>query len=112
MVEAVILDIAINKAISNELAFDLSDLRKLREETEKVCDDLKDQRDNLKKGLEELRKDWKTPGGDYFFSKIDDEWESSVTKFISTISKFEEILRDSIEKYKEVEDKAANVEFE
>lgn len=96
---------------AKELTFDLDDLTKLLKETETVCKDLEKQRDNLKKGLEQLRKDWRTPGGSYFFSELDDDWESSVTKFISTISKFEEILKDSIEKFRTVEEKVASIEL-
>lgn len=97
---------------AKELTFDLDDLAKLQKETETVCKDLKEQRDSLRKGLEQLRKDWQTPAGNYFFSQLDDDWESSVAKFIRTISKFDEILKDSIEKFRRVEEKAASIEFE
>lgn len=97
---------------AKELTFDLDELKELRDGTEEVCKKLINQRDSLKKGLEQLRKDWKTPCGNYFFSQLDDDWESDVAKFISTISMFKDILSDSIEKFKKVEDKADSIKFE
>lgn len=98
-------------ASSEELTFDLDQLMQLRDKTKNVCDDLKAQRDSLKKGLDELRKDWRTDAGNYFFEKIDVDWESEIIKFENTISMFEEILDDAINQFEEVVSKAETIKL-
>lgn len=93
------------------LAFDLTDLKALRDQTSAVCEDLKTQRDSLKAGLDQLRKDWNTPAGQYFFSQIDADWKQKVIKFENTIAVFEEVLSDAITQYEAVLKKAKAIEM-
>lgn len=92
--------------MASKLAFDLNDLRELLKATEKLSDDLTKQKESLMQGLEELRRDWQTPAGSYFFENIDDSWEGDVKKFIETIDVFGKILKDAYEQFLEVQDKA------
>lgn len=92
--------------MASKLAFDLDDLRKLLKATEDLKDNLTKQKDSLKQGLEELRHDWQTPAGSYFFENIDDSWEGDVEKFLKTIDVFREIIEDACEQFQEVQNKA------
>ena len=96
-------------ASDKEVAFDIDQLKQLRDHTKSVRKKLDDQRNNLKKGLDELRKDWKTNAGNYFFEKIDVDWEAEIVKFENTISMFEEILNDAISQFEEVVFKAESI---
>lgn len=98
--------------VNHELAFDLDDLRTLQTRTESVCSELCEQRDKLKAGLEQLRKDWNTEGGRYFFEQIDTDWETEVTKFENTLTVFSEVLADAIEQFEEVLEKAKTVKID
>lgn len=98
--------------VNHELAFNLDELRELQSNTNEVCDELRTQRDNLKKGLEQLRKDWNTDAGRYFFDQIDMDWEAEVTKFENTLALFSEILADAIEQFETVLEKAETVKVD
>lgn len=95
-----------------ELAFDISDFDSLIKKTEKMREDLEEQKTDLEQGLEELRKDWRTPAGKYFFEQLDGSWEEEVAKFINTISIFEEILKNAKKELQEVEDKAKSIKID
>ena len=97
--------------INHELAFDLEDLKELRDNTKTVCESLGEQRDSLKKGLDQLRKDWNTDAGRYFFEQIDTEWELDVKKFEDTLAIFEEVLTDAIEQFEQVLEKAESIKI-
>lgn len=97
--------------INHELAFNLDDLVMLHMQTETVCEDLHDQRDNLAKGLEQLRQEWNTPAGRYFFEQFDTDWEAEVKKFESTLNIFEEVLKDAIDEFQKVVDKADSIQL-
>ena len=97
--------------INHELAFNLDDLEKLRKQTETVCKDLREQRDNLEKGLTQLRQEWNTPAGRYFFEQFDTDWEAEVKKFENTLKIFEEILKDAIDEFQKVVDKADSIQL-
>lgn len=97
--------------VNHELAFNLDELRELKSNTETVCDELCEQRQSLKEGLEQLRKDWNTNGGRYFFEQIDTAWEAEVTKFENTLAVFSEVLTDAIEQFEEVLEEAKTVKI-
>lgn len=94
------------------LAFDLDELKQLKEHTGQVCDTLKTESTQLKTGLETLRKDWNTPAGSYFFSNIDGDWESEVKKFEDTLLKFQELIGHAIEEFEKVVEKAAQLNID
>lgn len=98
--------------INNKLAFDLEDLKELRDNTKTVCDSLCEQRDSLKKGLDQLRKDWNTDAGRYFFEQIDANWEADIKKFEDTLAVFEEVLEDAIEQFEKVVEKAKSIQID
>lgn len=97
--------------INHELAFDLEDLKELRNSTKTVCKDLCEQRDSLKKGLDQLRKDWNTDAGRFFFEQIDTDWEQKVKKFEDTLAVFEDVLTDAIEQFETVLEKAESIKI-
>ena len=98
--------------INHELAFDLADLKELQNNTKTVCDSLCEQRDSLKKGLNQLRKDWNTDAGRFFFEQIDTDWEANVKKFEDTLTVFEEVLTDAIEQFEAVLKKAESIKID
>lgn len=97
--------------INHELAFDLQDLTALRDSTETVREDLLKQKQQLKDGLDQLRTDWNTNAGRYFFEQLDENWEDNVTKFEATLDVFKEVLTDAIEEFQKVVDKAETLKF-
>lgn len=98
--------------VNHELAFNLDELRELQDSTGKVCSELSEQRKSLKEGLEQLRKDWDTNGGRYFFKQIDTDWEAEVTKFENTLAVFSEVLADAIEQFEEILEEAKTVKID
>lgn len=98
--------------INHELAFDLENLKKLRNHTKIVCKSLCEQHDNFKKGLDQLRKDWNTDAGRYFFKQVDTDWESNIKKFENTLMIFEEVLTDAIEQFEMVLEKAKSIKID
>lgn len=96
-------------ASDKQLTFNVDELNQLKEDTAKLCDSLEENRNSLKEGLEQLRKDWQTPAGAYFFESIDVDWESQIQKFIDTVTVFESILKDAVNELKAVEDKASRI---
>lgn len=97
---------------NHELAFDLDDLKKLRDDTKTVCGDLCVQRDNLKKGLQQLRKEWNTEAGRFFFDQIDTNWESNIKKYENTLNVFEEVLTDAINQFEKVVEEAEKIQID
>ena len=60
----------------------------------------------MKKGLEQLRKDWQTPAGRYFFESLDAEWEIDINKFVRTIDMFAVVLQNTIDEFKALVEEA------
>lgn len=85
--------------INHELAFNLEDLKNLRTQTQNVLEDIREQRIDLKDGLNQLRKDWNTNAGRYFFENLDRDWDSQVQMFEHTLVIFEEVLTDAITQF-------------
>lgn len=85
--------------INHELAFNLEDLKNLRTQTQNVLEDIREQRMDLKDGLNQLRKDWNTNAGREFFKNLDRDWESQAQMFEHTLVIFEEVLTDAITQF-------------
>lgn len=92
-------------ASDKQLAFNLDDLRKLSENTDHICIALNENRESLKAGLDQLRVDWQTDGGRYFFNSIDQDWEQQVVKFEQTIKLFKSVIDDTITEFEKVKEK-------
>lgn len=74
--------------------------------------DLCVQRDNLKKGLQQLRKEWNTEAGRFFFDQIDTNWESNIKKYENTLNVFEEVLTDAINQFEKVVEEADKIQID
>ena len=96
-------------ASDHQLAFNLDDLRKLSESTDQVCSSLIENKNSLKAGLDQLRIDWQTDGGRYFFSCIDQDWEKQVDKFEDTIKTFKSVIDDAIAEFEKVKEKTDQI---
>ena len=64
-------------------------------------------RDAMRSGLEQVRKDWASEGGDAFFESIDNDWETSVQNCIDVLGDLSASLKDAITKYNEISDNAS-----
>ncbi len=96
-------------ASDSKLAFDLDQLKKLRDKTESIKITINEQRNSLITGLIHLRKDWRTPAGDYFFRSLDADWENNIDKFLETMERFNVVLNNAITEFEKVVDKANSI---
>lgn len=97
---------------NHELAFDLDNLKELRDGTTTVCSNLRVQRDNLTKGLQQLRKEWNTEAGRFFFDQVDTNWESDIKKYENTLNVFENVLSDAIDQFEKVVEEADKIQID
>ncbi len=65
-------------------------------------------RDAMRSGLEQIRKDWASEGGDAFFESIDNDWEVSVQNCIDVLGDLSTALKDAITKYDEISNNASD----
>lgn len=87
-----------------ELSFDVDDFSKIATQAETSKSDLLKQRDDAVRSIEELRKNWNTPGGRKFFESLDSDWAADVQKYVKTMDAFIDVMDEVITCFREIEE--------
>lgn len=88
--------------MASELKFDIEKLQAMRKKCQEAEDDMEELKNDLKKGLEQLREDWQTDAGRKFFANSDYDWETQVEQYKQTIRRIRGLLETAIVSYHDV----------
>lgn len=93
------------------LKFDVDKLRSMKSKCENAKTDLEGKNQELRSGLEQLKKDWNTPAGDKFFQDLDDDWTKQVEQYTKITGAITELLEAAIREYEPIERQANDLKI-
>lgn len=86
------------------LEFHLEELQVFSADIEKLEAELQNLSEDIRKEMETLKADWKTPAGKEFFEKQDYQWADEVKKYIGVLETLREMIDFACTKYSEVKE--------
>lgn len=88
------------------LKYDIDDFATEKKNVSELKDKIDTARNTMKAGLNQLRSDWVSEGGEAFFESIDDDWENSIQSCIDVLEDIVSALEVTETKYGEIETNA------
>lgn len=97
--------------MAKELKFDIEELRKMKNKLGETASDLDSEKEEVLKGIDELKEHWETPAGKKFIEEVDLGWADEVDRYIRIIEGVQQLLDEAIKEYEKVVDKVDRLKF-
>ncbi len=97
--------------MSDELKFNVDDLKTQAQKLQQIKEDLKECSESLTKNLSDLRNDWNSAAGRAFFSKYDDSWVPEIEKQCNAINELALAVEFAANQYESVEEEFRSLSF-